>query len=814
MQYRVRLLCYQKTPAGFGPRAHFPIYFRPRSKQHSSGFGGKTRKMFKTWLSVLCCTALGLAVGATTSDFDAQAEAIVANFTTQQVLGQMAQIPIYMFMNADNTLNETLLRDYAKLKIGSYNLIPFNDAANDITGEYGWTAPAWRQVITRIQEIVMEENDGVPMIYALDSVRGANHVMNTTMFGAQINAGASFNPDLVYEQALITAQDTRAAGISWIMGPVLEISHNPLWPRTFETFGEDPYLVTVMAETVTRGLQSNNQTAACLKHFVAYSRTPTGHDQDGVTISDYDLLNYFLPPFKRSMEAGALSTMENYISVNGVPTIASHRILQVLLREDIGFDGVALSDFGEISMMNTFHRVARDSNEAVRFSYTHTGIDVAMGSDTAYLNGTTLLVEESPEFLDRMKETAKRVIKMKLKLGLFDNPVPGADDVAKVHNEGDIATALELARESIVLLQNNDSTLPISSSSSVFLTGHSAHNIGNQCGGVSIWWHGFSGNEYFPNGISVKEGMEAIAGDKVTYFNGLDVSGNYSDANMTTAKQLASQADYTVAVIGENPYAEKTGDLDDLALPAGQIEYVKELASTGTKVIVVLFEGRPRLLGDLPENVYAVINGLLACEQGGKAMAEIIYGQVNPSGRMPITYPKDAGNILIPYNHRVSTQCADSEDCKMQWDFGTGLSYTEFTYSDLALSKTNVTSSSDTVDVSVVVTNSGSMAGKETVMLFLIQPYRSISVPEVKQLKKFSKISLEAGASQTVNFTLTADDWSVYQPQIGEGFKLVAEDTDYVVTIKPETDWTAVANPLCATFTLQTGDYPYGSFLE
>ncbi|GMF27431.1 unnamed protein product [Phytophthora lilii] len=200
-------------------------------------------------------------------------------------------------------------------------------------------------------------------------------------------------------------------------------------------------------------------------------------------------------------------------------------------------------------------------------------------------------------------------------------------------------------------------------------------------------------------------------------------------------------------------------------------------------------------------------------------MAEIIYGQVNPSGRMPITYPKDPANIMIPYNHRVSTQCADSDDCEMQWDFGTGLSYTEFTYSDLTLSKTNVTSSSDTIDVSVVVTNSGSMAGKETVMLFLTQPYRSISVPEVKQLKKFSKISLEAGASQTVKFTLTADDWSVYQPQIGEGFKQVAEDTDYVIAIKPETDCdvynaTAAANPLCATFTLQTGDYPYGVFLE
>ncbi|KAE9355755.1 hypothetical protein PF008_g3913 [Phytophthora fragariae] len=573
----------------------------------------------------------------------------------------------------------------------------------------------------------MEENDGIPMVYGLDSVHGANYVLNATMFGAQINGGASFNPDLVYEQGRISGQDTRAAGIPWVFGPILEVSQNPLWPRTFETFGEDPHLVTVMADAITRGLQSNNQTAACMKHFVAYSKNPTGHDQDGVTISDYDLLNYFLPPFKAAMAAGALSTMENYISINGVPTIANHKILQVLLREDMGFDGLAVSDFGEIGSMNSFHRVARDANEAVRFSYTRTGIDMAMGYDTTYLNGTTLLVEENPEYLDRMKESAKRIIKMKLKLGLFDNPVPGADDVAKVRNENDVATALELARESIVLLQNNDSTLPISSSSSVFLTGFNAHDIGNQCGGFSISWPGYSGNEYFPNGISVKGGMETIGGDKVTYFNGLDVTGNLSEANMTTAKQLAGQADYTIAVIGEASYSEKAGDIDDLALPAGQIEYVKELASTGTK-------------------------------------------------------------------------CADSEDCKMQWDFGTGLSYTEFTYSDLALSKTNVTSSSDTVDVSVVVTNSGSMAGKETVMLFLIQPYRSISVPE------------------TVNFTLTADDWSVYQPQIGEGFKLVAEDTDYVVAIKPETDCdvyneTAVANPLCATFTLQTGDYPYGVLL-
>ncbi|KAG2502410.1 hypothetical protein JM16_009824, partial [Phytophthora kernoviae] len=478
--------------------------------------------MFKTWFAAFCCAALGIAAGNAADDFDAQAEAIVANFTTEQVLGQLAQIAIPALLNDDGSLNETLAHDYAKLKIGSYLTMAFQNGPNEITGAYGWTVPEWRAIVTRVQEIAMEENDGIPMVYGLDSVHGANYVSNATIFGAQINGGATFNPDLVYEMGRIAGQDTRAAGIPWVFGPILEVSQNPLWARTLETFGEDPYLVTVMADAVTRGLQSNNQTAACMKHFVGYSKTPTGHDQDDVTISDFDLLNYFLPPFKAAMDAGAMSTMENYISVNGVPVIANHKILQVLLREDMAFDGLTVSDFGEIGSLNSFHRVARDPNEAVRFSYTRTGVDMAMGYDTTYLNGTTLLLEESPEHFDRLKESAKRIIKMKLKLGLFDNPVPGADEVAKVRNEVDVEKSLEMARESIVLLQNNDSTLPISTSSSVFLTGFNAHDIGNQCGGFTVFWPGTSGNEYFPNGISVKEGMEAIAGDKVTYFNGLD----------------------------------------------------------------------------------------------------------------------------------------------------------------------------------------------------------------------------------------------------------------------------------------------------
>ncbi|KAL3674921.1 hypothetical protein V7S43_000847 [Phytophthora oleae] len=491
-----------------------------------------------------------------------------------------------------------------------------------------------------------------------------------------------------------------------------------------------------------------------------------------------------------------------------------------LLRDDLGFDGMMVSDFSEINDLYTFHRTARSEAEGTKFSLERTSIDMSMvGMDLSFTNATPALLDEKPEILDRLKESARRVIKLKLKLGLYDNPMPGEEYLDLVGNDDDIATALELARESIVLLQNNESVLPLPKDASVFLTGHSADNIGFQCGGLSVQVQGVDGNEQFQHGHSVKQGFEMItSNDSFTYFNGLNATGDYTEEDLATAKEYASKAEYTVAVIGEHNYEEKKGDIDDLTLPLGQIEYVKALSSTGTKVIVVLFEGRPRLLSDLPANVHAVVNGMLACELGGQAMAEIIYGDVNPSGRMPITYPKDSGNVMIPYRHRVSTQCASGDYCEPQWIFGHGLSYSNFTYSDMSISTTNVTSSLDSVNVSVTVTNSGSVAGKETVMLFLTQPYRSISVPEVKQLKKFSKISLDAGASQTVSFELTAADWSVYYPQIGQGLKLVAEDADYVVAIKPETDCdvyneTAAANPLCATFTLSTGDYPFGSLV-
>ncbi|GLD91844.1 hypothetical protein PINS_up000377 [Pythium insidiosum] len=557
--------------------------------------------MLKTWIKALCCTALALVAVSEhrceARSAASRAASIVDSLTVDDILGQMTQINIDSILRDDQTLDEDKVRAFAKLRIGSYLNSPFSGGPKG--GKYSWTATEWRKVVSRIQEISMKENGGHPIMYGIDSVHGAIYVANATIFGQQINAGASFNTELVRKMGAITGRDTIAAGMPWVFGPILEISQNPLWARTFETFGEDPLLVATMGGEIIRGLQSNPNIAACMKHFVGYSKTPTGLDRDSVTLSDFDLLNYFTLPFIEAVKAGVKTAMENYVSINGVPVVSSPKILRDLVRHDLGFEGVIVTDWAEINNLHDFHRVARSREEAVRMALTQTSLDMSMVPyEASFIDHAKAMLKEHPEYLPRLKESATRIIKTKIELGLYDNPVPGKEEVDKVGQPEDRAVALDLARESIVLLKNQDNVLPLPQSASVFLTGHSAHDIGHLCGGWSVRWQGYSGNEMFPNGVSVKDGITKIAGS-VSYFNGLKADGSYSAADMATAKAKASAATYTVAVIGESSYAEKPGDIYDLALPAGQISYVRELASTGTKVIVVLVGGRPRLLGDL-----------------------------------------------------------------------------------------------------------------------------------------------------------------------------------------------------------------------
>ncbi|GMF31920.1 unnamed protein product [Phytophthora fragariaefolia] len=433
--------------------------------------------MLKSWLPAVCYTALSVAVFnggfAVADEWDARVDEIMANLTDVGLVGQMTEIASYGLLNSTYQLDEDVLRGFAKYHVGSY-LSPPMSVLGEVDGKWGWTTAEMRAFIQRIQEITMEENGGHPMIYGTDAAHGNAMVMDTVYFGQQINAAATFNPDLVYEQGRITARDTLAAGIPWVFDPVLDIMHNPLWPRVYETFGEDPHLVSVMGVAITRGIQSYPEAAACMKHWIAYTWNPTGHDKDGATMSDFDLLNTYFPSFKAAVDAGLLTGMENYVSVNGVPVVENNKLMTKLLRNDLAFDGLMVTDYMEINHLAEFHRTARSTDEATKFSLERTSIDMSMvASDLSFTNGTYKLIQENPAILDRIKESARRIIKTKVRLGLYDNPMPGEEYVSMVGNDDDIATALELARESTVLLQNNDSTLPIAKTASVFLTGPS-----------------------------------------------------------------------------------------------------------------------------------------------------------------------------------------------------------------------------------------------------------------------------------------------------------------------------------------------------
>ncbi|KAG7395713.1 hypothetical protein PHYBOEH_003318 [Phytophthora boehmeriae] len=742
-------------------------------------------------------------------------ETMISSMDLDAMLGQMTQLDVSTILHPNRTLNRVVVREHARLNVGSYLNTPGADLNNSNPNTTRNFSPReWRDLITEIQDIFASQPGSHPVLYGLDSVHGANYVRGAVIFGQQLNAAATFNPDLAYEMGRITARDTAAAGVPWLFAPILEISQNPLWARTFETFGEDPHLIAVMADAIVRGIQNNGTTAACMKHIIGYSKTPTGHDRAPVTLSDFELLNHFAPPFLAAIAAGAMTAMESYISINGVPVVANTKILQDLVRHDMNFRGLIVTDWGEINNLHKWHRVAKTEQEAVRMALTNAPLDMSMVPDnTLFIDMARQAVAQNPALLDRVKESTRRILSTKVKLGLYEHPVPGsADDVALVGQEESREAALNLARESIVLLKNDDGLLPLDPNSDVFLTGHSADNVGLLCGGWSLRWQGISGNSLFPNGISLRQGMANVlntTASTVHYANGLHPNGSYSLADLDIVKRKARHSTHTIIAIGEDVYAEKPGDLDDLNLPRGQVEYVREIAATGTKVVLVLVQGRPRLLQGLAELAHAVVYAMLPGELGGQALAEILYGHVNPSGRLPITYPKEPANIAIPYNHLVSTQCRDGP-CIMEWTFGQGLSYSVFEYGNISLSKTNITSSEDaSLEIRVAVTNTGTVAGKETVMLFLIQPFRAISVPEVRQLKKFTKILLQPGETKVVSFILTSADWGVFDPQIGRGFNQIVEEGDYVVAVKPDTECNVykdsefVPSVLCARFTIR-----------
>ena len=465
-----------------------------------------------------------------------------------------------------------------------------------------------------------------------------------------------------------------------------------------------------------------------------------------------------MPPFKAAIDAGALSGMMNYVSLNGVPMGANRKMLIDLLRGDLAFEGMLVTDWGVIDDLAAFHHVAATEEDAVAMALTQTSIDMSMdATHTRFIDHATALVHAKKIQKQRLAVAAERIIALKLHLKLYETPLPGADSVPHVGDAESIQSALAMARESIVLLQNRGNVLPLPSSApSLLLTGPSLDNIGHLCGGWSLGWQGTSGNTMFSHGRSVLSAFQARFGN-VTALDTMDV---------TTALTKATVAEYTVVVLGEGPYAEKPGDIDDLSLPLDQLLYVRSLATTPTKIILVLLQGRPRLLHDLPQLVHAIVHAGLPCEMGGDAIVDVLTGVISPSGRLPITYPRSPSDANVVHYHPQDQGCHVGHnfgECSHQWPFGTGLSYTRFQYhgAHAILVK-------DALQLTVTVANVGAILGDEVVLVFLKEVARSRHVPEAKRLIFFDKVRLAPGDSTTVRATLSLQTLGSYFGPVGE----------------------------------------------
>ncbi|KAK1948206.1 Lysosomal beta glucosidase [Phytophthora citrophthora] len=745
---------------------------------------------------------------------DVDIDALIANMTIRQKAAQMTQMDIYSMLNGDErdpkkALNRTMAVQYAREGVGSILNSPF--AGGPVGGRTGWSVSDYREVIGQIHDIYKEEG-ALPMLYGIDTTHGASYVKGATLFTQPISAAASFNPELVYRMGAVAAKDTLSAGVPWVFSPVLGIAVQPKWSRVLETFGEDPLLASVMGAALIKGLQSSGKVAACMKHFIGYSNVREGLDRADNVITDWELVNYYAPSFLAAVRAGVLTAMESYVSVNGEPVIASKKLLVDLLRHDMNFTGLLVSDWAEVDRMYYEHHLVPSVAEAVRVSWQETSLDMNMSpnlkafGDTIESLVTKGLLPES-----RLDESVRRILETKRELGLLESNY--YDDFKRddglnstVGSPEDQEDALKLAQESVILLENQNSTLPIDlkQTKSLFITGPVSDNKGFLCGGWSVFWQGSSDSKAFPNGVTFKEAVQAKATSsggkvKVDHLEVVDIDGKVNPQDFQQGLQLAAKSDYTFVVLGESNYAEKSGDLlGSLALPAGQLWYLEELTKLkSTKVVLVLVPGRPRLLEGAHNHADAVLLSMLPCEQGGQALADVIFGDVNPSARLPITYPS-RGTQLLPYFHRVNTRCQPFDECPVQWHFGHGLSYTKFEYSSLRLNSTHVHATTGALQLSVTVTNRGNRPGKEVVLLFVSQKFRRASVPEAKLLKAFKKLDeLKPGESKKVEFVLTPEHWSYYKPYVvGRGFQRQAEPGEFIISLLPSsTDSSTMTAP-------------------
>ena len=706
------------------------------------------------------------------ADIEKRVKEIVAKMSLDDKVGQMCEVTVD-YVLTDKPIDGRAELDEAKMRtafetfrIGSILNTPLGSAQDVDT---------WHRVISGIQEQSIKYQ-GIPVIYGVDQNHGTTYTTGGTMFPQEINMAASFNRNLVRECAAICAYETRAGSIPWVFNPVMDLCRNPAWSRIWESFGEDPYINGAMAVEMVKGYQGSDpnhlgplNVASCLKHYFAYGNPVSGKDRTPCNISNIDLREKYFEPFKMAIRAGALSIMVNSGIVNGIPVHANHELLTVWLKEQLNWDGLIVTDWADIHNLHNRDKVAVDYKDAIRIAI-NAGIDMSMTPyDTEFCTLLKQLVQEGKVSQARIDDAVSRIVRLKLRLGLFKTPVTAPSQYPLFAGKEHAAKALDLAVQSEILLKNENSVLPITKGKRILLTGPNANSMRALNGGWSYTWQGTDDARFHENYNTIYEALCLVYGkDNVVLEQGLDYDTQYGkwdvekSLRIDRAVEAARQADVIVACVGENSYCETPGNLNDLSLSANQQALIKALAETGKPIVLVLNEGRPRIVREIEPLADAVIDIMLPGNYGGDALAKLLSGECNFSAKLPFTYPKWA-NAIATYDHKpcetVATMTGSynyNADIDVQWPFGYGMSYTSFEYSDISVDKQSFAADDD-ITVSVTVRNSGSVAGMEPVILYSSDLVASIT-PDVRRVRRFEKVNLKSGESAVVKFTLKASD--------------------------------------------------------
>lgn len=693
---------------------------------------------------------------------------IISQMTLKEKIGQMTQLnldvvcegEIYKLVEPHHIEKEKLHKALVEYGVGSI----LN------CGGHAYPREQWLEIIGEIQRVATTETRlKIPVLYGIDAIHGANYVSGSTLFPQPLAQAATFNTDLAKKGAEITAYETRAAGQVWNFSPVLDVARNPLWSRVFETYGEDTYLCMEMGNAVVMAYQGegtfgNNNVLPCLKHFLGYSATTTGKDRTPALIPTKTLREIYLPPFQKAIESGAKSVMINSGEINGEPVHASYDILTTLLRDELKFEGIAVTDWEDVIKLEKNHHVAANLKEAV-YQAVQAGIDMCMvPNDYNFSDLLFELVNEGRITEARIDQSVRRILMVKRELGLLKNTlVPTIQDYpdfgAKTHQEA----ALKCAEESITLLENKNNTLPLNASQKVFVTGPSSNSMALLNGPWTRTWQGTDTTYDDASKNTIVEAMRTQSSN-IIFDEGYSI---FTQKFSENALDKAKDADVIVVCLAEMPGTEKPGDINDLTLQREQLDYVKALSKLRKKLVLVLVENRPRVISEIVDLADAIVMCYLPGDFGGDALANILYGKVNPTGKLPITYPRYV-NDLLTYDHKYTEAIGPwygNEGWNPQWPFGHGLGYCKINYKSISTDKKQYSIGED-IRVTITLSNEGAMDTKESILIFQSDLVADLT-PSVRKLVQFEKVSLKAGETRTIEFTIKGDQLKYYHPRKG-----------------------------------------------